>query len=118
MTTTLSQAMEEKYSGQQFYIPEENVENLPNRKRILYEIEKVLEIEEKNMRLESVRKKQQNNRTILPNRDLYRIYKAVLNLRNVRPQIVYTGGSIMDMNKAERLIAESEKSISDLEPSL
>jgi len=119
LMTTLSQTIQDKYSGQQFYTPEKNPDKLPNRRRILFEIEQALQISDEDLKLETVRKKgSRKGRTKIPNRDLYRIYKAILNMRKVRPSIVYTGGSIMDMSEAEELVRETDKSLTDLEPSL
>lgn len=119
LMTTLSESIQENYSGQQFYTPEENPGKLPNRRRILFEIEQALQINEDQLKLETVRKKgSRKGRTKIPNRDLYRIYKALMELRSVRPRIVYTGGSIMDMSEAEKLVEETDKSLNDLEPSL
>lgn len=119
LMATLSESIQENYNGQQFYTPEENPEKLPNRRRIIFEIEQALQISEEQLKLETVRKKgSRKGRTKIPNRDLYRIYKAILNMRSIRPKIVYTGGSIMDMSEAEELVRETEKSLKDLEPSL
>lgn len=121
MTTkpTLSQTLNSEYTSSQFYNPKKHPEKLPNRKRLLYEIEKILEIEKEELKIESVRKKNtKSGRTTIPNRDIYRIYKAILNMRNVRPQIVYTGGSIMDISEAQELLCETGKDLSELEPTL
>lgn len=86
---------------------------MSNRQRILYEIEKVLEITEERLKLETVRKKGSGKRRV-PNRDIYRILKAVNQCRNTKPQIVYTGGEILKREEAE----EMEEEIPQLEPSM
>jgi len=115
--TTLSQAMNKRYKSDNFHIPEENPEVLPPRKRLLFEIEQLLEVDDKKLELETVRKKH-TDRARIPNRDIYRIYKALLNYMQVQPTVVYTGGSIMDREEVAELMEEHDKSLSDLEPSL
>lgn len=95
------------------------VESMDARKRILYEMEQLLKLEEQDLEIETVRKKNcGSGRPRIPNRDLYRLYKGLLEALNVRPQMIYTGNSVMEFDEAERLIEDAGKSISDLEPTI
>lgn len=117
MTTTLAQTLNKRYESDNFHRPEENPETLPPRKRLLFEIEQLLEVEDDELELETVRKKH-SDRARIPNRDIYRIYKALLNYMQIQPSVVYTGGGIMTQDEFTEIMQEHDKTISDLEPSL
>ena len=110
---TLSETM----SDQSFYNPRENPENLESKKRILYEIEQLFDMQDKDLGLDIIESRSRHSRRI-PNRDIYKILKAACIEMSVRPRIVYTGKDVLDMDTAESLINESDKNLETLEPSL
>lgn len=91
----------------------ENPEKLSSKKRILYEIEKLLQMQEKDLELEDLNGT--SGRTIVSNRTLYKIYKAILQDKNVRPSMVYTGQSVLEFDEAKNLMENTDKDLKDLE---
>lgn len=92
------------------------VQNLDNKQRIVYSIENVIS-DEVDLNLEYPRKNCTENYTSrIANRDLYRMYKAMCEMKGVDQKIVYTGNSILeDWEDREDLEGET---IEDFEPSL
>lgn len=91
----------------------ENPEKLSSKKRILYEIEKLLSMQEKDLGLEDLNGT--SGRTIVSNRTLYKIYKALLQEKNVRPSMIYTGQSVLESDEVQNLVDNTEKTLDDLE---
>jgi len=91
----------------------ENPEKLSSKKRILYEIESLLNMQSKGLELEDLNGT--SGRTIVSNRTLYKIYKALLQDKNVRPSMVYTGQSVLEFSEAENLMEKTDKDLDDLE---
>jgi hypothetical protein len=91
----------------------ETPEKLSSKKRLLYEIEQILSMQEKDLGLEALNKT--SGRVIVSNRTLYKIYKALLQEQNLQPSMVYTGNSILEKDTAEEIIEKNDKDWSDLE---
>lgn len=85
---------------------------LSNKSRLLYEIEQLLEINDERLKIETVRKPERKTERI-PNRDVYRIYKAILNYLGAEPRLVYTGKDIVELEDNSQKL-----DIEDMEPSL
>lgn len=71
---------------------------------------------EKGLQLESLNGS--IGRTVVSNRELYKIYKALLSELEVQPTLVYTGNTILPAEKARVIAEEKGKNIQDLELSL
>jgi|SRR6056297_1482886 hypothetical protein len=107
----------ETMSNQDFYAPRKNPEKLSSKKRLLYEIEQILDMEEKGLQLDVIESKSRHSRRI-PNRDIYRLYKAILQEKKIQPRVIYTGKDIMSFKKAENLVKDSDKTLEALEPTI
>lgn len=96
-------------------LPAEDVDldELAPRRRMLYEIEKLLDVDEKRLRVEAVRKSKHEGagRARIPNRDFYRIYKAMCRRLNTEPRFVYTGNDVLEADKVEQDLRELEPSL-------
>jgi len=91
----------------------ENPENLSSKKRLLYEIEQLLQMPSKDLELEALN--QTSGRVTISNRALYKIFKALCQEKQVEPSLVYTGNSYIEKTEAEKLVRETEKTFEDLE---
>jgi hypothetical protein len=91
----------------------ENPETLTSKKRVLYEIENLLNMQEKDLGLEALNST--SGRVTVSTRALYKMYKALLDERSVRPRMVFTGKSVLEFEQAEKLAEEHGKDLSDLE---
>lgn len=112
-------ALADSFNNQILKNIESKVDTMDPRKRILYEIEQILSLEEQDLEIETVRKKNcGTGRPRIPNRDLYRIYKGLLEAKGLRPRMIYTGNSVMEFDEAEELVEDAGKSISELEPTI
>lgn len=112
-------ALADSFNNQILKNIESKVDSMDPRKRILYEIEQILSLEEQDLEIETVRKKNcGTGRPRIPNRDLYRIYKGLLKAKGLRPRMIYTGNSVMEFDEAEELVKDAGKSISELEPTI
>jgi len=94
----------------------ENPENLSSKKRILYEIEKMLNMQEKNLEIKALNRT--SGRTVITNRMLYKIVKALCSEKNIEPRVIYTGNGIIEKEKAEKLAEGHEKEMKDFELTL
>jgi len=84
-----------------------------NRKKILGEIEQVLEMREKGLGFGLETKK--DTRLNVSNRILYKILKALQQEKDVEPHIVYTGNNIVERRELEEM---EEKRLEDVELTL
>lgn len=91
----------------------ENPEDLSSKKRLLYEIEQILAMPDKGLKLETLSKT--SGRVTISNRALYKIFKALCQEKQVEPSLVYTGNSYIEKTEAEKLVRETEKTFEDLE---
>ena len=109
----------ESFSDDTYFDARDKPEHLDPQKRILYEIEKLLGMEEKDLEMDVINSRADHKRRI-PNRDIYRIYKALLKEKNLTPSVVYTGRSILSFEEFKEMMEESEnhEKLSDFEPSL
>jgi len=107
----------ESFNDDTFVDKRENPEQLSSKKRILYEIENLLNMQEKGSKLDVIDSRSRHDKRI-PNRDLYKIYKALLDQMNAQPRMVYTGRSIMNYKEAQNILQDKSKELTDLEPSL
>lgn len=110
-------ALSETMSDQDFYNPRKNPENLESKKRLLYELETLLDMQSKDLGLDVIESRSRHSRRI-PNRDLYKLLKALCLELNVRPRILYTGNGVLNRDEAEKIVDDTGKSLTDLEPSL
>ena len=97
-------------------MPDLDVDSLGNKERLVYGIEEILS-EDVDVELEYPRKNYQSPQSPrIANRDLYKIYKALCEMKGVKQRIVYTGNSILeDWEDREDLEGEI---IEDFEPTL
>lgn len=85
-------------------------------KRILYEIEQLLKLDKHGLKLEHVNK---SGRSVINNRDVYRIYKGVCKELGVEPTIVYTGQKVKNRQRIKELCQETEnRDLQDFEASI
>jgi len=94
----------------------ESPENLSSRKRILYEIENLLSMEEHGLELEALNKT--SGRVSVTNRALYKIYKALQKELQVQPAFVYTGNNVIPVEQARVMAREHGKNLEELELTL
>lgn len=94
----------------------ESPENLSSRKRILYEIENLLSMEEHGLELEALNKT--SGRVSVTNRALYKMYKALQKELQVQPAFVYTGNNVIPVERARVMAEEHGKNIEELELTL
>ena len=98
-------------------MPDLDIEKMDVRDRILFEMERLLKIEDEELKIETIRKnKIETGRPRMPNRDLYRMYKAISRSLGVEQTIIYTGNSILEDWEGKKDL--EEETIADLEASL
>lgn len=88
-------------------------EEMSSKKRMLYELETILDMSEKDMEMNIVDCKRDHQRRT-PNRDLYKLYKAACQELGVKPRIVYTGKSMVEYDDFK----DMEEGLDELEPAL
>lgn len=90
----------------------ENPEEASSIRHLLIELEKVLNMEEKGMKLSCINSRGQVQ---VSNRAVYKIYKAVLMEKNVEPNIIYTGRSTKNIEDVKEIVENTDKEVEDLE---
>jgi len=112
-------ALADSFNNSHLQNLDSKVDSMDPRKRMLYEIEQLLNLDDQDLEIETVRKKNcGSGRPRIPNRDIYRILKGLIQDKKVRPRFIYTGNSIMDFDEAEQLSKDADKQISELEPTI
>lgn len=106
---TLAEAFQDREQSSK----RENPENLSNRGRLIYEIEKVLHMENKDLQTQVLTDKSEVKR--IYNQDLYRIFRAICQELSVEPRLIYTGNSFLETGEAKEIVENTEKTIEDLE---
>lgn len=94
----------------------ESPENLSSRKRILYEIENLLNMQQYGLELEALNKT--SGRVSVTNRALYKMYKALQKELQVQPVFVYTGNNVIPVERARVMAEEHGKNLEELELTL
>ena len=88
-----------------------DVDNLGTKQRLVYGLEEILS-EDVDVELEYPRKNYQTSHSPrIANRDLYRIYKALCEMKGVKQRIVYTGNSILEDLDDDINIEEEEATL-------
>jgi len=111
-----SATLAESFNEREVSSKRENPETLSNRGRLIYEIEKVLHMEDKDLETQVLDDKSEVKR--IYNQDLYRIFKAICQELDIQPALIYTGNSFLDSQEAEELVSNTDKSLKELETSL
>lgn len=96
----------------------ENPEKMSGKDRILYEIEKILGMKEKDLELDELNKRQKDDHGKVTNQDLYKILKAASMETGKQPVIIYTGNNCLQISEAEEIVENTDRSINDLEVSV
>lgn len=109
-------SLSESMSTEKFYNPRKSPENLNNRKRMMYEIEKLL-MKDLEFQLDYIDTRHSRTRNI-GNKDIYKIYKALCKRLNVKPAFVYTKNDLINLEEAKQLVSDHDKTLEDLEPTL
>lgn len=91
----------------------EKPEQMSSKKRILYELENVLDLKDKELELEALNKT--TGRITVSTRCLYKIYKGILEEKDLQPSCVYTGCSIMEKETVDKLTEAKNKELEDYE---
>jgi len=107
----------DSFNDNTFVDKREKPEKLSSKKRILYEIENLLDMQEKNLKLDVIDSRSRHDKRI-PNRDLYKIYKCLTDTLDVRPRMVYTGRDVLDFDEAKSIVEENSEDLTELEPTL
>jgi len=84
-----------------------------SRRKILSEIEQILEMEEKDLGFGV--KTKTDCRLNISNRILYKILKALQQEKGLKPSIIYTGNNIVERKELEEM---EEKRLEDVELTL
>jgi len=88
-----------------------DVESLGTKQRLVYGLEEILS-EDVDVELEYPRKNYQSPQSPrIANRDLYKIYKALCEMKGVKQRIVYTGNSILEDLDDDINIEEEEATL-------
>lgn len=103
----------EAFNDDEYVDNRKNPESLDSKNRILYEIEKLLEIEKEKLKIQHLNKRSRTERRI-NNKDLYRIYKVIVREMDVKQRIVYNGNHMVD----PELLEEADKDVEWFEPDL
>lgn len=101
------------FNNDEYTDQRDSVKDMDHDKRILYEIERLLNLEEKNLELDYINSRKRYDARI-PNKDIYRIYKGLIQELNVEQRMYYNGRHIVDPELVQE-IRKSEKSVQKIE---